>query len=168
MASQDPPATGPAKQEGGLCPKHRWRPHRKGGHGPATLQHPLPPSPYRGPSSYLGAVEAQQDVHLQRGHVEDAVSKLHFGMAQPRPLQPPGLRALPAQLALTCQRTASAQGPGASPAGHSHHTPALPPLLAELLWRASAPARPARTPTAATLTPPAEVSKLIQGGAQRR
>lgn len=103
-----------------------------------------PPAPR--PGSYLSAVEAQQDVHLQRGHVEDAVSKTQLGVAQPRPLQPPGPRAHPARPALACQGSVSlTAAPGA---------PTEPPESPD--------------PTAAALTVPPEVRELIQRGAQRR
>ena len=100
----------PNKAGGSLCPNHHWRPHWKEG-GTRPCYAPASAASLA-PSSYLGAVEAQQDVHLQRGDVEDAVSKLQFCMAQPRPLQPPRLRALPDQLALACQRLCQHKGQG--------------------------------------------------------
>ena len=117
--------------------EHHWKPPRR--------QHqPRPSQPSLG--SYLSAVEVQQDVHLQRGHVEDAVCEAQLSTAQPRPLQPPGPRAHPVWPALACQGSISLAGaPGA-------------------------PAPPAESPdpTAAALTVPPEGREFIQRGAQRR
>lgn len=120
------------------CHKHCWKPPQKAAPATSLWLH--------GPGSYLSAVEAQQDVHLQRGHVEDAVSEAQLSVAQPRPLQPPGPCTPPAQPALACQGSVSLAG-----------TPGAPAPPAE---------SPDPTSTALTVLP--EGRELIQRGAQCR